>query len=87
MRGNSINRFGNTSVLAVCAIDAPLVVTSAEMDDRLADVYTRVGLRPGMMQRLAGIHERRWWNRGTTLRRRRGDGRREGNGRGRGQPG
>ncbi len=67
MRGNAIHRFGNTSVLAVCAIDAPLVVTSAEMDDRLADVYTRVGLRPGMMQRLAGIHERRWWNRGTTF--------------------
>src|SRR3954454_13553606 len=67
MGGNSIHRFGNTSVLAVCAIDAPLVVTSAEIDDRLADVYTRVGLRPGMMQRLAGIHERRWWNKGTTF--------------------
>jgi 3-oxoacyl-[acyl-carrier-protein] synthase-3 len=67
MGGNSIHRFGNTSVLAVCAIDAPLVVTSAEIDDRLSDVYARVGLRPGMMQRLAGIHERRWWNKGTTF--------------------
>jgi 3-oxoacyl-[acyl-carrier-protein] synthase III len=67
MGGNSIHRFGNTSVLAVCAIDAPLVVTSAEIDDRLSEVYTRVGLRPGMMQRLAGIHERRWWNKGTTF--------------------
>ena len=67
MAGNSIHRFANTSVLAVCAIDAPVVVSSAEMDDRLAGVYTRVGLRPGMMQRLAGIHERRWWNRGTSF--------------------
>ena len=67
MGGNSIHRFADTSVLAVCAIDAPLVVTSAEMDERLATVYARVGLRPGMMQRLAGIHERRWWNRGTTF--------------------
>ena len=67
MGGNSIHRFRNTSVLAVCAIDAPVVVTSDEMDDRLAEVYARVGLRPGMMQRLAGIHERRWWNRGTTF--------------------
>jgi 3-oxoacyl-[acyl-carrier-protein] synthase-3 len=67
MGGNAIHRFENTSVLAVCAIDAPHVVTSAEMDDRLSDVYRRVGLRPGMMQRLAGIHERRWWNRGTTF--------------------
>ena len=65
--GNSLHRFDNTSVLAVCAIDAPVVVTSAEMDERLAGVYTRVGLRPGMMQRLAGIHERRWWNRGTSF--------------------
>ena len=67
MGGNSIHRFRNTAVLAVCAIDAPVVVTSAEMDDRLAGVYQRVGLRPGMMQRLAGIHERRWWNEGTSF--------------------
>lgn len=65
--GNSLHRFSNTAVLAVCAIDAPVVVSSAEMDERLSDVYARVGLRPGMMQRLAGIQERRWWNRGTTF--------------------
>lgn len=67
MGGNAIHRFGNTSVLAVCAIDAPRIVTSAEIDDRLSSVYQRVGLRPGMMQRLAGVEERRWWNRGTTF--------------------
>ena len=67
MGGNSIHRFGNTSVLAVCAIDAPHVITSDELDDRLASVYERVGLRPGMLQRLAGISERRWWNAGTTF--------------------
>jgi 3-oxoacyl-[acyl-carrier-protein] synthase-3 len=67
MGGNSIHRFGNTSVLAVCAIDAPHVVTSDEMDDRLSSVYQRVGLRRGMMQRLAGIQERRWWHTGTTF--------------------
>jgi 3-oxoacyl-[acyl-carrier-protein] synthase-3 len=66
VRGNTVHRFGNTAVLAVCAIDAPRVVTSGEMDDRLADVYQRVGLRPGMMQRLAGIRERRWWEDGTS---------------------
>jgi len=41
MRGNSLHRFANTSVLAVCAIDAPVVVTSAEMDERLAPVCAR----------------------------------------------
>jgi acyl-CoA:acyl-CoA alkyltransferase len=67
MGGNSIHRYGNTSVLAVCGIDAPRVVTSAEMDDRLAGVYAKVGLRAGMMQRLAGIESRRWWDDGTSF--------------------
>ncbi len=67
MGGNSVHRFGNTSVLAVCGIDAPRVITSAEMDDRLAGVYAKAGLRSGMMQRLAGIEARRWWDDGTTF--------------------
>ena len=67
MGDNAIHRFSNTSVLSVCAIEAPRVITSDEMDDRLSAVYHRVGLRPGMMQRLAGIEERRWWDRGTTF--------------------
>lgn len=67
MTGNATHRFSNTAILSVCAIDAPLVVTSAEIDARLADTYTRVGLRPGMMERLAGISERRWWSPGTTF--------------------
>ncbi|MCW2526354.1 MAG: 3-oxoacyl-ACP synthase [Pseudonocardiales bacterium] len=67
MAGNSVFRSSNASVLAVAAIDAPVVVTSAEMDERLTDAYERVGLRPGLVQRLAGIQERRWWNEGTTF--------------------
>lgn len=67
MTGNAVHRFRNTSVLAVCAIDAPRIITSAHLDERLAAVYARAGLRPGMMQRLAGIAERRWWNDGTTF--------------------
>ena len=61
MTGNATYRFTNTSVLSVCGIDAPHVVTSAEFDERLAETYARVGLRPGLLQGLAGIHERRWW--------------------------
>ncbi|MEO6880561.1 MAG: 3-oxoacyl-ACP synthase III [Mycobacteriaceae bacterium] len=67
MTGNATHRFTNASVLSVRAIDAPHVVTSAEIDERLAATYARVGLRPGMMQRLAGIAERRWWPVGTTF--------------------
>lgn len=66
MSGNSL--FGsNATVLTVAAIDAPVVVTSAEIDDRLTEAYARVGLRPGLMQRLAGIEERRWWDEGMTF--------------------
>jgi len=67
MGRNAIHRFENTSLLSVCAIDAPRVITSDEIDDRLSKVYSRVGLRPGMLQRLAGVQERRWWVRGTTF--------------------
>lgn len=67
MTGNTVHRFANTSVLAVTAIDAPEVMTSAEMDGRLADVYERAGMKPGLIERLAGIRERRYWNPGTTF--------------------
>lgn len=67
MPGNSHFRFRNSSVLAVASIDAPVVVTSAELDERLSQTYHRVGLRPGLMERLAGIRTRRWWAEGTTF--------------------
>jgi acyl-CoA:acyl-CoA alkyltransferase len=59
--GNATYRFTDTAVLAVAAVDAPQIVTSVEVDDRLADTYRRVGLRPGLLAGLAGISERRWW--------------------------
>lgn len=61
MSGNATARFTDTAVLSVCGVDAPRVVTSAEFDERLAGTYRRVGLRPGLLQNLAGVHERRWW--------------------------
>ncbi|HSK27806.1 MAG TPA: 3-oxoacyl-ACP synthase III [Jiangellales bacterium] len=61
MSGNLTYRHTNTAVLSVCAVDAPVVVTSAELDERLMPTYERVGLRPGMLEKLAGIRERRWW--------------------------
>ncbi|MBA2558769.1 MAG: 3-oxoacyl-ACP synthase III [Propionibacteriales bacterium] len=66
MTGNGIFRSSNTSVLAVDALDAPRVVTSAELDERLSATYRRVGLRPGLLERLVGIRERRWWGDGFT---------------------
>ena len=67
MSGNATHRFTNTAVLAVQTADASRVVSSAAFDEALADTYRRVGLRPGLLERLAGIRERRWWADGVTF--------------------
>jgi 3-oxoacyl-[acyl-carrier-protein] synthase-3 len=65
--GNSTHRFRNTALLNVSRVDAPRVVTSDDLDERLASTYRRVGLRPGLLERLAGIRERRWWPDGVSF--------------------
>ena len=59
--GNATFRYRNTAVLSVCAVDAPIIVTSDEIDAQLTQTYDRVRLKPGMLEKLAGIRERRWW--------------------------
>jgi 3-oxoacyl-[acyl-carrier-protein] synthase-3 len=61
MSGNASYRLANTTVLSVCAVEAPIVATSASFDERLSDTYARVEMRPGMLEELAGVRERRWW--------------------------
>lgn len=40
---------------------APEVITSAWIDEQLSETYERLAIRPGLLQSLAGIYERRWW--------------------------
>lgn len=40
----------------------PEVVTSAELEERLAPVYRRLLIQPGQLEAWTGIAERRWWN-------------------------
>jgi 3-oxoacyl-[acyl-carrier-protein] synthase-3 len=54
-------------VLSVAAIEAPVVVTSAQIDEQLAGTLERLRLRPGMLQKVAGVQERRWWQRGASF--------------------
>ena len=56
-----MHRYANTAVLSVERIDAPVVLTSDELDDRLAEVYERTRMRGGILQGLVGIRERRRW--------------------------
>jgi len=61
MSGNAGFRLHNTTMLSVCAVEAPIVVPSSAFDDRLAATYHRVGMKPGMLAERAGVVERRWW--------------------------
>lgn len=67
MNGNATFRHHDTAVLAITAVDAPVVKTSAEFDEIIGDSYRRNGLRPGMLTKLAGIRERRWWREGESF--------------------
>jgi 3-oxoacyl-[acyl-carrier-protein] synthase III len=67
MDGNSSFQHTNTSVLSIVAAEASVVVTSATFDEQLATAYARLGLRPGLLEGLAGIKERRWWPDGVTF--------------------
>ncbi|MBI1372369.1 MAG: 3-oxoacyl-ACP synthase III [Phycisphaera sp.] len=45
----------------------PVVVTSTELEQRLAPVYEKLHLSSGQLEALTGITERRWWDDGYSL--------------------
>jgi 3-oxoacyl-[acyl-carrier-protein] synthase-3 len=59
--GNATFRFDDVAIVSVEACDAPEVVTSAQIDERLAPFYERTGAAPGLLESLAGISQRRQW--------------------------
>ncbi|WP_205787302.1 3-oxoacyl-ACP synthase III [Specibacter cremeus] len=65
MIGNATFRHTNTSLLAVSAVEAPVVVSSTEFDTRLAPSLKRLRLSKRLLERVAGVTERRWWAPGT----------------------
>lgn len=59
-------RFEHVAVMSVAHVDAPLRVTSAEMEARLAPAMAAMKLpTKGMIRGLTGIVARRFWNEGT----------------------
>ncbi|MCX4390054.1 3-oxoacyl-ACP synthase III [Micromonospora peucetia] len=62
--GNAEYRYTNTAILSVAALEAPVIVTSDQFDEQLSETFRRLRLRRGMLQRIAGIQERRWWPEG-----------------------
>ncbi len=67
MSGNASFRFEDVGVLCVVECTAPEVITSGDVDDRLGPFYERAKVRPGLLQSLAGIRERRQWHEGTSF--------------------
>jgi 3-oxoacyl-[acyl-carrier-protein] synthase III len=63
--GNFNFRHRNTALLGVESVEAPVIIPSLEFDRRLAPALDRLRLSTGLLERVAGITERRWWAPGT----------------------
>jgi acyl-CoA:acyl-CoA alkyltransferase len=58
-------RFANAYIEALGHVLPERVVTSAELEDRLAPAYARLGFHPGRIELMSGIRERRHFEPGT----------------------
>lgn len=61
MNGNSTFRHSNVALLGLVEVTAPVEVTSASFDERLAGTLERLGLPHGLLERVAGVRARRNW--------------------------
>ncbi len=59
--GNATFHHRNAALLSVAEVEAPEVLTSKELDRRLADALKRLRLPTGLLQRVAGVKARRNW--------------------------
>ena len=48
---NAVFTARNTALVALGAVDAPLEVTSAWIDEQLAETYAACGVRPGLLEK------------------------------------
>lgn len=54
--------FKNVAIEAVeCALPST-IITSADIESQLVDTMARLGFKPGLIEGLTGIHERRFWD-------------------------
>jgi 3-oxoacyl-[acyl-carrier-protein] synthase-3 len=61
LNGNATTTHRNVALLSVTSLIAPLITTSDEIDLRLKPVLARLKLPTGLLQRVAGVYERRNW--------------------------
>lgn len=58
-------RYNHVCIAAVAHTLPPCVITSDDIERRLAPVYERLGLPAGRLELMTGIRERRWFEPGT----------------------
>ncbi|MCX0277332.1 3-oxoacyl-ACP synthase III [Nocardia zapadnayensis] len=61
MNGNSTFRHDNVALLSITEVTAPIEVKSEVFDETLADTLAELRLPKGLLQRVAGVHARRIW--------------------------
>lgn len=54
--------FRNVAIEAVACALPTTIITSADIESQLADTMARMGLKPGLIEGLSGIRERRFWD-------------------------
>lgn len=67
MQGNASARFTQATVLSVTAEIPGTVMSSAHMEAQLADVLDRLKLPQNLLERVAGVVERRVWSPGEDM--------------------
>jgi 3-oxoacyl-[acyl-carrier-protein] synthase III len=58
-------RYDDVMITGLAHLDAPHVVTSDELEEQLGEMFARLRIAPGLLERLSGIRERRVWDAGT----------------------
>jgi acyl-CoA:acyl-CoA alkyltransferase len=61
---NHYKAFNQVSIKSLSHVDAPHRITSAALEDRLASTFERLGMRRGVLEMVAGIKARRFWDEG-----------------------
>jgi 3-oxoacyl-[acyl-carrier-protein] synthase-3 len=59
--------YSNVSITAFGYELPPNVITSADLEERLAPVYARLHFQPGQLEALTGVRERRYWDPGSKM--------------------
>ena len=57
--------FHQVSIKSLAHVDAPHRISSAAIEDQLSTTFERLGMRSGILEHVAGIKARRYWDEGT----------------------